>query len=86
MLFRSITGPAGDGGDIFFGANNFAMVGDSVAMRLETSDTASFVDANGNTVNLWAMDMLGLKLVMSHDFGLRYDTAFYRLTSVKWGQ
>jgi HK97 family phage major capsid protein len=81
-----ITGPAGAGGDIFFGCHSYAMVADSVAMQLSTSDQASYVDSGGNTVNMWAQDMLGIKLMMSHDFALRYDQAFYRLKSVKWGQ
>jgi len=81
-----ILGPAGAGGDIFFGAHDYAMIGETVSMRLETSDTASFRDASGSIVNLWAQDMLGIKLVMSHDFGLRHDAAFAMLTGVKWGQ
>ncbi|MGC2853949.1 phage major capsid protein [Novispirillum sp. DQ9] len=81
-----ITGPAGDGGDIFFGAHRFAMIGDSVAMTLSTSDQASYKDAGGNQVNLWAQDMLGIKLFMSHDFALRHEDAFAMLTGVKWGQ
>lgn len=81
-----ITGPAGDGGDIFFGAHRYAMIGDSVTMTLSTSDQASFKDANGNQVNLWAQDMLGIKLFMSHDFALRHEDAFGMLRSVKWGQ
>lgn len=81
-----ITGPAGDGGDIFFGCHSYAMVADSVAMSLSTSDQASYVDANGTTVNMWAQGMLGIKLDMSHDFAFRYDQAFARISAVKWGQ
>lgn len=81
-----ITGPSGDGGDIFFGCHSYAMVADSVAMSLSTSDQASYVDANGATVNMWAQGMLGIKLDMSHDFAFRYDQAFARISAVKWGQ
>ncbi len=81
-----ITGPAGAGGDIFFGCHDYAMVADTVTMSLSTSDQASFKDAAGNTVNMWAMGMLGIKLDMSHDFGFRYDQAFARIGAVKWGQ
>lgn len=81
-----ITGPSGDGGDIFFGCHSYAMVADSVAMSLSTSDQASYVDANGATVNMWAQGMLGIKLDMSHDFAFRYDQAFARISGVKWGQ
>lgn len=81
-----ITGPAGTGGDIFFGCHSYAMVADSVAMSLSTSDQASYKDASGNQINLWAQGMLGIKLDMSHDFGLKYDQAFASLNLVKWGQ
>ena len=81
-----ITGPADAGGDIFFGCHSYAMVADSVAMSLSTSDQASYVDANGGTVNMWAQGMLGIKLDMSHDFAFRYDQAFARIAAVKWGQ
>ncbi|CCG42177.1 phage major capsid protein [Magnetospirillum molischianum] len=81
-----IAGPAGTGGDVFFGAHAFAMIGETVSMRLETSDTASFKDQSGSLVNLWAQDMLGVKLVMSHDFALRHAAAFAMLSGVKWGQ
>ncbi|PKR57498.1 phage major capsid protein [Thalassospira lohafexi] len=81
-----VTGPSGSGGDIFFGCHSYAMVGDSVAMSLSTSDQASYVDGNGATVNMWAQGMLGIKLDMSHDFAFRYDQAFARISAVKWGQ
>lgn len=81
-----LAGPAGAGGDIFFGAHDYAMIGETVSMRLETSDTASFKDSSGSIVNLWAQDMLGVKLVMSHDFGFRHAAAFASLSGVKWGQ
>lgn len=81
-----ITGPAGDGGQIFFGCHSYAMVADSVAMSLSTSDQASYKDASGNQINLWAQQMLGIKLDMSHDFGFKYDQAFCMLNNVKWGQ
>lgn len=71
--------------EIFFGSHGHAMIGDTVTMSLSTSDQASFVDANGNNVNLWAQGMLGIKLDMSHDFALRYEQAFTVLTEVKWG-
>jgi HK97 family phage major capsid protein len=80
-----ITGPAGAGGDIFFGAHRYAMIGDSVTMRLSTSDQASFKDASGQQVNMWAQGMMAIKLDMSHDFALRYEQAFGMLTGVKWG-
>lgn len=80
-----ITGPDGDGGDIFFGAHRFAMIGDTVTMTLSTSDQASFKDAQGNQVNLWAQGMLGIKLDMSHDFAFRHEEAFAMLNKVKWG-
>ena len=72
-------------GDIFFGAHRYAMIGDSVKMTLSTSDQASFKDAAGNQVNMWAQGMMAIKLDMSHDFALRYEQAFGRLTAVKWG-
>jgi len=81
-----VTGPSGTGGDIFFGCHSYAMVADSVAMSLSTSDQASYKDADGNTVNMWAQGMLGIKLDMSHDFKFRYDQAFARISKVKWGQ
>ncbi|WP_377810616.1 phage major capsid protein [Azospirillum sp. A29] len=71
--------------EIFFGSHGHAMIGDSVTMTLSTSDQASFVDAGGAQVNLWAQGMLGIKLDMSHDFALRYEQAFAMLTAVKWG-
>lgn len=80
-----IAGPDGDGGDIFFGAHAHAMIGDTVGMSLSVSDQAGFKDANGNQVNMWAQGLLGIKLDMSHDFGLRYEQAFAQLTGVKWG-
>ncbi|WP_431856610.1 phage major capsid protein [Azospirillum sp.] len=80
-----ITAPEGDGGEIFFGAHRFAMIGDTVTMTLSTSDQASFKDAGGNQVNLWAQGMLGIKLDMSHDFALRHEQAFALLNAVKWG-
>ncbi|OSQ35032.1 phage major capsid protein [Thalassospira sp. MCCC 1A01428] len=82
----TIAGASGDGGDIFFGAHGYAQVADSVALSLSTSDQASFVDATGATVNMWAMGMLGIKLDMSHDFAFRYEQAFSMLQKVKWGQ
>ncbi|EHM00536.1 phage capsid family protein [Acetobacteraceae bacterium AT-5844] len=81
-----ITGPAGNGGDIFFGAHKFAMIADSVTMRLSTSDQATIVDANGKPINLWAQGMMAIKLDMSHDFALQDENAFAMLTDVKWGQ
>lgn len=81
-----ITGPAGSGGDIFFGAHRYAMIGDSVTMSLSTSDQASFKDASGNQVNMWAQGLMAIKLDMSHDFALRYPQAFARIKAVKWGQ
>lgn len=80
-----ITGPADAGGEIFFGGHRYAMIGDTVTMRITTSDQASFKDANGNQVNMWAQGLMAIKLDMSHDFALRYDQAFGMLTAVKWG-
>jgi HK97 family phage major capsid protein len=82
----TLTGPAGDGGDIFFGVHSYAMVGDSVAMKLSFSDQASFKDENGQQVNMWAQGLMGIKLDMSHDFALQYPEAFGQVTGVKWGQ
>ncbi|ONG53454.1 capsid protein [Pseudoroseomonas deserti] len=81
-----ITGPAGDGGEIFFGAHRFAMIGDSVAMSLSVSDQASFTDASGRQVNMWAQGLMAIKLDMSHDFALQHEEAFGMVTGVKWGQ
>jgi HK97 family phage major capsid protein len=81
-----VTGPADAGGDIFFGVHGYAMVGDSVAMSLSVSDQASFKDANGQQVNMWAQGLMAIKLDMSHDFALQYPEAFGMLTGVKWGQ
>lgn len=81
-----IVGPDGDGGDIFFGAHRYAMIGDSVSMSLSVSDQASFKDAAGNQVNLWAQGMMAIKLDMSHDFAFRHDDAFAVIEAVKWGQ
>ncbi len=71
--------------EIYFGSHGHAMIGDTVTMSLSTSDQASFKDASGTQVNLWAQGMLGIKLDMSHDFALRYEQAFGMLTGVKWG-
>lgn len=81
-----VTGPADAGGDIFFGAHKMAMVGDSVAMTLSTSDQATIIDASGKPINLWAQGMIAIKLDMSHDFALQDENAFGMLTGVKWGQ
>jgi HK97 family phage major capsid protein len=81
-----IVGPAGNGGDIFFGAHKFAMIADSVTMRLSTSDQATIMDAAGKPINLWAQGMIAIKLDMSHDFALQDEAAFGMLTKVKWGQ
>lgn len=78
-------GGGGNESEIFFGSHGHAMIGDTVTMSLSTSDQASYVDANGHNVNLWANGMLGIKLDMSHDFALRYEQAFVVLTEVKWG-
>ncbi|KPF84527.1 capsid protein [alpha proteobacterium AAP38] len=80
-----VTGPSGSGGDIFFGAHRYAMIGDSVAMSLSVSDQASFKDAGGQQINMWAQGLMAIKLDMSHDFALRYEQAFAQLTEVKWG-
>jgi HK97 family phage major capsid protein len=81
-----IPGPADTGGDIFFGVHNYAMVADGVVMKLSVSDTASFVDENGQQVNMWAQGLMGIKLDMSHDFALQHPEAFGMITGVKWGQ
>lgn len=81
-----ITGPAGTGGEIFFGAHQYAMLGDSVAMSLSVSDQATFIGPDGVPVNMWAQGMMAIKLDMSHDFALQYEQAFGMLTGVKWGQ
>lgn len=81
-----VKGPAGAGGDIFFGAHQFAMLGDSVAMSLSVSDQATFTDENGKQVNMWAQGLMAIKLDMSHDFALQHENAFGMITEVKWGQ
>jgi HK97 family phage major capsid protein len=81
-----MTGPADAGGQIVFGAHRYAMIGDTVTMSLSMSDQASFKDASGNQVNMWAQGLMAIKLDMSHDFALRYEQAFGMLTNVKWGQ
>lgn len=81
-----ITGPGGTGGDIFFGVHSYAMIGDSVSMKLSFSDQASFKDENGQQVNMWAQGLMGIKLDMSHDFALQVPEAFGQITGAKWGQ
>ncbi|MBC9178563.1 phage major capsid protein [Pseudoroseomonas ludipueritiae] len=81
-----ITGPGGEGGDIFFGVHRYAMLGESVSMQLSVSEEASFVDETGKQVNMWAQGLIGIKLDMSHDFALQYPEAFGMISGVKWGQ
>lgn len=82
-----LPGPGDAGGSvIIFGCFRLAMIGDTVSMALTTSDQASVVDANGTVINLWAQEMLGIKLLMSHDFALRHPKAFGLLSGITWGK
>ena len=82
---RSNGGGTNDESTIFFGAHQHALIGDTVAMTLSTSDQASYVDERGQQVNMWAQNMLAVKLDMSHDLKFRHDEAFAYLDKVRWG-
>ena len=55
------------------------------SLEMAQSDSATYTDSNGNSVNAFEQDESLMRLIYAHDFGTQYDTAITVITSVSWG-
>lgn len=54
-------------------------------LEMQQANQASYVDSNGNQVNLFEQDMEAMRLIHAHDFGTQYDKAIAIVKTVAWG-
>ena len=66
---------------------DFSKIVEGIGRTLEMAQfsEASYTDASGNQVNLAEQDMSAVRIIMSHDFAVKYDTAISITTNVAWG-
>lgn len=61
-----------------------AIVGEDQNLEISSSNEAAYHDGSA-VVSAWSLNQTSFRLVMRHDFALRYETAAAVLTGNKWG-
>ena len=66
---------------------DFSKIVEGIGRNLELGQfsEASYKNSAGEQVNLAEQDMSAIRLIMSHDFAAKYDTAISITTDVAWG-
>lgn len=70
---------------IYFGDFNDAVIAEVSDLLLDVSQEAAYIDENGNLVSAFALDQTVIRAIARHDFGVRREESFAKLTGVKWG-
>jgi HK97 family phage major capsid protein len=71
--------------EIYFADFAQVIIGDEDRLTIAASDTASYVDSDGQTRSAFQNDETLIRVIEHHDTGVRYDNAIAVLTGVKWG-
>lgn len=71
--------------EIYLTAFGQVLVGETRALQITASDTASYVNAGATHVSAFSLDETVIRGVMSHDFDMRHDKAAAILRAVQWG-
>lgn len=69
---------------VYFGAFAHAMIGESLGLTVDASESAAYHDGN-SVVAAFSLDQTVIRVLAEHDFALRHDKAFALITSVTWG-
>lgn len=77
-------GPGGDETEIYFGDWSEAMIGDSMALTVDQSNVASFVDADGSTISAFQNDLTVMRAISEHDFAPEHDVGFSGFRASGW--
>lgn len=69
---------------VIFGAFRHALIGESMRIAIDASDTAAYHDGS-NVVASFSLDQTVVRAISEHDFALRHDKAFSVIETVTWG-
>jgi HK97 family phage major capsid protein len=70
--------------EIYFGCFAHAVIGESLGMMVDASTEAAYYD--GSTVQAaFSRDQTVIRVMTEHDFALRHDKAFVRISGVTYG-
>lgn len=70
--------------DLFFFAMEHVIIGESMAMALETFPNGTYHDGS-SVVSGISTDQTVIRAITKHDIGLRYNTAGVNVTGMTWG-
>lgn len=71
---------------IYFGDWNDALIGESSDLTIDVSNEASYLDEAGNLQSAFALDVTVIRGIARHDFSVRREVSFAKLTGLKWGK
>lgn len=54
-------------------------------LEMRQSDSATYVNGNGTSINAFEQDMELMKLTYAHDFGTQYDKSIAIVENIAWG-
>lgn len=69
---------------VIFGAFRHAVIGESMGMSVDVSDSAAYNDGS-NVVAAFSLDQTVVRVIAEHDFALRHDKSFAVIENVNWG-
>lgn len=81
----SSLGTGSDESTIYFGDFNDALIGEADSLMLDVSSEASYLDSGGNLVSAFDLDQTVIRGISRHDFVVRRQESFAKLTTVQWG-
>lgn len=76
---------AGNDTEVTFADFSQIMIGDDQDIRIASSNEASFVDTNGDTISAFQRDLTLMRAVSRHDLAPAHDEAISVLTGTSWG-
>lgn len=78
-------GTGSDESVIYFGDWNDALIGESTDLIVDISQDAAYQDENGDLVSAFNLDQTVIRGIARHDFVVRRERSFAKLTGVEWG-
>ena len=61
-----------------------SVIAESTNLIIDVSSEAAYHDG-GNVVSAFSLDQTVIRVIASHDFGMRHDASVAVLSAVKWG-
>lgn len=78
-------GNDGDETEIYYGDYSQVVIGETANVEIETSPSASYVDAAGNTVSSFQNDQTVVRCIHEMDIALKHNESFALINACDWG-